>query len=513
MQYNLMQFNVANPPSCTPPGLGSRLLNITSIVGYVKPDIFTVNEMNKDNTTADLILGAITSAGGSFYKRSPLNAGGQGDVLSNMVFYNEAKLTLISSSIISCNPRTANVYQFKHKGTLSGLNFTGNDVIMTFVSVHLKASNTTPDATTRGGCATNIVDFLNGHYDKSGNFFVQGDFNLYTNTEPAFQNFTNTINGIHFNDPVNKIGAWNNNSAFALYHSQCSRLAPSQCFAGGGLDDRFDFILSNKAVLNDSFYVKYIPNSYKVIGQDGNSFNQDVNNLSNNSAPRYILDALYNTSDHLPVSLKLQITVSTVPSYLVNKNPADVPSTIKGPYVLGSCNSMGTLTLSGLYTTITGIIIASTETSITIVGTNTHVTTSSGIDSYPLKLIGNFSVASSIMTFNTTSVVPGVIIADPCTTTPGVPTTTGLSLDHQVFGILVINPFSETLEIVITGSSQDIYHAELSDLYGRIVFQESKTADQGGKLSFDTSYLSLGTYILRVQNNQNLITIRKVVKQ
>ncbi|MDX2188713.1 MAG: T9SS type A sorting domain-containing protein [Bacteroidota bacterium] len=405
MHYNLMQYNVVSGPSCTPPTAAVRNPYLTSILGYVKPDVLIVNEMNDNEASADVILSAVTAAGGSLFKRAAYFLEPQ-DQLNTMLYYNSAKLQLTNTTVIGCSPRHAMLYQLKHIGTVPGITFKGSDVFITFVSIHLKASSTASDAADRATCANNIINFLNKNYEKTNNYIIQGDFNLYNSSEAAYQAFLNTINGIHFVDPLNRPGTWSVNSSFADIHTQSTRLNGTECFAGGGSDDRFDFILPNKSVLNDSLYAGYIPNSYKAIGQNGTHFNQSVNAGSNTAAPLGILNALYNVSDHLPVVLKLNITLSTIPSSIAKINPALVPLVMKGPYLYGVNNYFQIL---NTYNTVSGTVLLSTGTQMTIAGTNTHLTKIGVNGSYPVTVSGYYSITGSIMSFYTQSVIYGSV--------------------------------------------------------------------------------------------------------
>ena len=74
------------------------------------------------------------------------------------------------------------------------------------------------------------------------------------------------------------------------------------------MDDRFDFVLASRQIIDDSLNIKYIPSSYRAVGQDGKRFNGSVNSPTNTDVPGSIADNLYNLSDHLPVILKLEVT-------------------------------------------------------------------------------------------------------------------------------------------------------------------------------------------------------------
>jgi len=154
---------------------------------------------------------------------------------------------------------------------------------------------------------TTALNYLSAHYP-ADNYLFMGDLNLYKSSEAAYQTLTNYSNSNYrFNDPINKPGNWNNNSSFAAVHTQSTHSSSNGCAAGGGLDDRFDFILISNALKTGSKHISYVNNSYKVIGNDGNHFNKSINSGTNNSVPSNVLSALYNNSDHLPVVLELDL--------------------------------------------------------------------------------------------------------------------------------------------------------------------------------------------------------------
>ncbi|MCF0206477.1 MAG: hypothetical protein HUK15_03520, partial [Bacteroidales bacterium] len=142
---------------------------------------------------------------------------------------------------------------------------------------------------------------------QNDNFIVCGDFNIYAASEPAFQKLVNpSYLPIAFYDPVNKMGDWNNNWNFAEVHTQSTRSGNGDdCFSGGGMDDRFDFILMSGSIINGTKGITYSDGSYWAVGQDGNRFNGSINSPSNYSLPSDVVSALYNMSDHLPVVAEL----------------------------------------------------------------------------------------------------------------------------------------------------------------------------------------------------------------
>ena len=184
----------------------------------------------------------------------------------------------------------------------------GSDtVFITFIGAHLKAGNTSGDESDRGKATAAVMDYIETNNLK-GNLLFMGDLNVYAGSEEGFQNVIDHTNSeFNFYDPVNAIGNWNSNSSYSSYHTQSTRVTSNGCLSGGGMDDRFDHILITDAVKNNTFGVEYIKNSFKVIGQDGNRYNQSIIFPQNFSVPKGIDTALYNLSDHLPVKVDLKL--------------------------------------------------------------------------------------------------------------------------------------------------------------------------------------------------------------
>ena len=104
---------------------------------------------------------------------------------------------------------------------------------------------------------------------------------------------------------VNPVGEWNNSYQFARFHTQSTRNGNTTCFSDGGLDDRFDFILMADEIKYSYKHLRYVPNSYKAIGNDGYHFNQSINQGYNYVVPAEVAQALFDCSDHLPVTMKI----------------------------------------------------------------------------------------------------------------------------------------------------------------------------------------------------------------
>jgi hypothetical protein len=135
-----------------------------------------------------------------------------------------------------------------------------------------------------------------------------GDLNVYTSTEPAYQELLDETHAIVMRDPINSPGNWHSSSfAQREIHTQSTR--QSSIFgdgAGGGMDDRFDFILLSESMLDANSPIMYVPGSYDAPGNDGSCYDQSITACADADVPYEVLSAMYHMSDHLPVVLDLR---------------------------------------------------------------------------------------------------------------------------------------------------------------------------------------------------------------
>jgi len=211
------------------------------------------------------------------------------------LYYQHNLFTFISTSTINTaqSSGTRDVVEWIMMHNDSGIEFR-------VYGVHLKASSGDENAQQRLAEVTILRDYLNTLPAES-DFIVAGDFNIYSHSptsEPAFDMLTGDSgdnNGRLF-DPIDRIGYWHNNSSYSDVHTQSPRGGNF-----GGMDDRFDWLFTSEVLLDDEADMHYISNTYWAFGNDGNHFNQSINDGNNTSVNDAIADALYNASDHLPV--------------------------------------------------------------------------------------------------------------------------------------------------------------------------------------------------------------------
>ncbi len=306
LQYNLLNYG-NNTGYCNSGNnnISDKDNYIKTIVNYIKPDIFTVNEISESPAIHQRLLDNALNTGSTTHYRLAETTNQAGSYIVNELYYNYDKLRFYSVSVAQNYIRDANVYKlYYYSSDLAQ----GDTVFINCIVTHLKAGSGTDNSNKRKIMAQNIMNWVENHDDET-NFMLMGDFNVYTDEEPAIMQFLyNSNSSIRFNDPVNRLGPWNNNSNYADVHTQSTHASSNDCASGGGMDDRFDFILISNDVKNGTHDVSYIPGTYHAVGQDGKHFNKSVNSSpTNTSVPSDVLNALYHNSDHLPVTMKIKV--------------------------------------------------------------------------------------------------------------------------------------------------------------------------------------------------------------
>lgn len=290
------------------------------------PDVLVVQELH-GTTGVNNFLSLLNSApgqSGQWAVGTPYLTTGDSD---SAMFYRKSKVDFISLSNITGDPRDTQRYDFKLKGY--DASSTVNPTI-SYYSSHLKAGSTSSDEARRLTETTNIRNDA-ASLPAGRNFMIGGDFNIQSSGDDSYQKLTNTsVSGGRFYDPINSSvtsgGAnitWNNNNSYRFLHTQ-------DPYGAGGMDDRFDFILTGDS-FRDGKGLEYIgsktlaysnstwndPNhSYRVWGNDGTSFNTTLTTTGNTMVGETIAQALRdsvgnsnpsNVGGHLPVFLDLKI--------------------------------------------------------------------------------------------------------------------------------------------------------------------------------------------------------------
>jgi endonuclease/exonuclease/phosphatase family metal-dependent hydrolase len=309
LQYNLLWYGeVTDWCDNSNNNINEKDQYIRTIINYTEPDIFTVNEMSKSPAIHQHLLDQVLNTGGvSHYQKANFLSEAETDIV-NMLYFNAEKLALHSHFIAQNYIRDIDVYKLY---LISNSLADGDTTFVTCVVSHLKSSSSGTNVEKRRVMEINTMNWLND-FDDDNNYLMMGDFNVYSPTEPAYQQFLNYENpSLRFLDPVDQTGEWHNNSQYSHVHSQSTHTSSNGCASTGGMDDRFDFILISNNISEGNKKVKYLPGSYWAVGQDGKHFNKSlIASPENTSVPPDVLNALYNNSDHLPITLKLVVEES-----------------------------------------------------------------------------------------------------------------------------------------------------------------------------------------------------------
>lgn len=302
--FRVMFYNVLNYPLQQP---ASRIQNFETIVEDYAPDLFLACEIN-NASGATSILNVLQNHNSNFLaanfvsNTSDDTIGNQND-LQNMLYYDSTKFILENQYEVTTIYRDFNHYVLK----LNTTNQATNPIRLDVFVAHLKSSSGSENQNFRLTMVNDFEDYLD-NLPSNSYVLLGGDLNVYTHSEPAYQELLNTNNNITFVDPANRNGSWHNNTSFLDVFTQSTRTANGLGGATGGFDDRFDFILTSENMLSNPD-IAYVSNSYKVYGNNNNPncFNSEIIS-SNCSGPDYdqnIRTALYYMSDHLPVTLEL----------------------------------------------------------------------------------------------------------------------------------------------------------------------------------------------------------------
>jgi endonuclease/exonuclease/phosphatase family metal-dependent hydrolase len=306
MFYNVLEFPELNP---------NRITLLQDILQDYSPDIFMVCELQSQEG-ADVILNVgLNSNGNSNYSAAPYfeNQSGGGD-LQQALFYRNDMFVLENTEIINTPVRDINKYTL----LLNTASQDTNPIRIYAYVTHLKSSQGSANQQLR---LSMVEAFVNDTQQLEDDAFVlfAGDFNIYTSTEPAYLEILDQTNSVAMEDPIDTPGAWNNNEDFRAVHTQSTRTSSSGFGggAGGGLDDRFDFIMVSQNMMTNP-NLQYKTDSYKAYGNNGNCYNNNINDINCGGLYNQIIrDALYNMSDHLPVVMELvtdqEIVILDVP--------------------------------------------------------------------------------------------------------------------------------------------------------------------------------------------------------
>lgn len=300
----VMDYNLLNFPQPVPAG---RVDTLRKILAHHPVDLLIVQEIRSASAAASILTGALNVAGEDRFSAapfvSPISAPWLDEPIAQTIFYDHDKLGLKDQTELVTNVRDINVYTLYLRTPAL---VSGDTAFLTVCALHLKAGNTEADANSRTAMIAVLMDHLE-ELPAGRSVIVAGDMNLYTGSGPEFTSLMQPAGSIQLADPLGLEDVdWSYNSSFASIYTQSTRTSAIYGDgAGGGIDDRFDIVLTSADLLDNGSALRMEPGSYKALGNSGTCYNQNITSCNTSQTPLSVLRALYYMSDHLPVVLDL----------------------------------------------------------------------------------------------------------------------------------------------------------------------------------------------------------------
>ena len=304
IEIDVLSYNVLNFPN----GGADRIDTLKKILTYYTPDLMMLQEL-KSEAGLESITAALAEISPDNYVSGTWVAQQSNPTsswkLQQNIIYNTQVFSLAEERVIETTYRDINYFKLYIKDV--NLSVTADTVFLHVYVTHLKSSQGATNEQLRYEMAQTMRSDIEA-LPANSYVLCGGDFNIYTSTELAYQHLIeNTVNN-NLEDPIDLPGNWHD-SGFPNKEilTQSTRLNALSDGAGGGLDDRFDFVLQSAALGLGNSKLSYVDGTYKALGNNGTCYNLDLLNCTSvGNVPDSIISALYYGSDHLPVVFTLQ---------------------------------------------------------------------------------------------------------------------------------------------------------------------------------------------------------------
>lgn len=345
MAYNVLYYG--DRPACQGPH--SVYHNyLKTIVAYCSPDILGLEKVaafplyTGDNSGsapagfADSILRfALDPAfAGRYAYCSYTNASGADNM--SLLYYDRNKFGFAGIVASYVNLTDFNTYKLYYKTSRLIL----GDTVFLYVTLnHTQSGNS---ATTRNAQLAGEMSQLAGLFTTLPNLVNMGDFNFHNSSESGYQNLIAPGNpAFTFSDPPFSVDGtyaypadWDNHPenypACLTTSTRSSSSVPNSCGTSGGGKSWYDHIFLSPSLIDGSLRMRYITNTYRTIGNDGNRVGVSVNDApANTAAPAAVIEALFQMSNKYPVMVSMQ--VDTAASASINDLDALPAFTLSAP--------------------------------------------------------------------------------------------------------------------------------------------------------------------------------------
>ncbi|HEY5406309.1 MAG TPA: hypothetical protein VIJ92_04440 [Ginsengibacter sp.] len=299
-----------------------------TIIQFTQPDLMSCEKMTAfplqqgaAGNLADDILGNVLNLVNphKYNYATPTNASGSGTI--SVLFYNKQKLTYVSTQDLLSLVTDFDLYKFYYNDI--NLALTKDTTFLYAVVCHTKSGSASLERDFQDSA---IMSSLRIKFTYLPNLVIMGDFNTTGSYEHGYQSLINSKDSnTAMSDPpyypdqtLNYPGNWSVSpfyiAPFITTSTRSLPYQPNACGTSAGGKGWYDHMFISQWLINGANYMKYIPQSYQSVGNDGNRLGVSINSnvpSVNTSAPSDVLDALFYFSDKYPVMLDLEVKANT----------------------------------------------------------------------------------------------------------------------------------------------------------------------------------------------------------
>lgn len=299
-----------------------------TIIQFAQPDLMSCEKMTAfplqpgaAGNLADDILGNVLNLVNpdKYNYATPTNASGSGTI--SVLFYNKQKLSYVSTQDLLSLVTDFDLYKFYYNDI--NLPLTKDTTFIYAVVCHTKSGSASLERDFQDSA---IMSSLRTKFTYFPNLIIMGDFNTTGSFEHGYQSLINSKDSnTAMSDPpyypdqtVNYPGNWSVSpfyvAPFITTSTRSLPYQPNACGTSAGGKGWYDHMFISQWLVNGANYMKYIPQSYQSVGNDGNRLGVSINSSVpsvNTSAPSDVLDALFYFSDKYPVMLDLEVKANT----------------------------------------------------------------------------------------------------------------------------------------------------------------------------------------------------------
>jgi hypothetical protein len=321
---NVMAYNVLNYGDQCQGTLATLDGYLKTIIQYIQPDLLSCEKMyvfpltpgvagNLADEITDSVLNKVFPGRYAYAATSNSSGGGTMSVL----FFNKQKLTYVKTETLESYITDFDLYKLYYNDI--NLSITHDTTFIYVVVNHTKSGS---PSSSRDQQVSQEMTKLRSKFLYFPNLINLGDFNTASSTETGYQVVvTSTDSTTIMYDPpyspdsvLHYPGYWdaspNATPSYLTTSTRALATVPNSCGTSGGAKGWYDHIFISPWIVNGTNFIKYIPGSYKTIGNDGNRVGIDINDstsIKNTAAPDSVIEALFQFSNKYPIMIKLSV--------------------------------------------------------------------------------------------------------------------------------------------------------------------------------------------------------------